>query len=216
MGVFYNWKLIKTIPRIWNEIGGSPEISSDSADGDTTSSDSPDYADIMLGLDGKYIPGASDILGLFFLQNKIPSYDKLGENDASKAISNYFSFSGKTSTATLAHIQSTMKDLNLTTVDMFVRGKIGMIIGYPSLLREIEYSIKRAGSESVLSSKNLRTSEIPQSSLDPKDAINLGEYNYFALSKTSANVQAGYSFLSYLSTGEAEEKYLQSLLSLCS
>ena len=101
-----------------------------------------------------------------------------------------------------------MKDLNLTTVDMFVRGKIGMIVGFPSLLREIEYSIKRAGSENVITKLNLRTSEIPQASLDPKDAINLGEYNYFALSKTSQNVQAGYSFLSYLSTGEAEEKYL--------
>lgn len=121
---------------------------------------------------------------------------------------NYFSFSGKTSPATLAHIDSIMKDLNLTTVDMFVRGKIGMIIGFPSLLREIEYSIKRAGSENVLSSLNLRTSEIPQVSLDPKNAMNLGEYDYFALSKTSPNVQAGYSFLAYLSTGEAEEKYL--------
>lgn len=121
----------------------------------------------------------------------------------------YFSFSGKTSVNTLAHIESTMRDLNLTTVDMFVRGKVAMIIGFPSLLREIEYAIKRAGSENVLSSVSLRTSEIPQISLDPKDAINLGEYNYFALSKTSLNPQAGYSFLAYLATGEAEEKYLQ-------
>lgn len=84
-----------------------------------------------------------------------------------------------------------------------------MVVGFPSLLREIEYSIKRAGSESVLSSKNLRTSEIPQTSLDPKDVANLAEYNYFALSKSSPNVQAGYSFLAYLATGEAEEKYLE-------
>ncbi len=66
-----------------------------------------------------------------------------------------------------------MKDLNLSTVDMFVRGKIGMIIGYPSLLQEIEYSIKRAGTENTLTSRTLRTSEIPQISLDSKDAINL-------------------------------------------
>lgn len=39
--------------------------------------------------------------------------------------------------------------------------------------------------------------------------MNLGEYNYFALSKLSPNAQAGYSFLAYLATGEAEEKYLQ-------
>lgn len=172
--------------------------------------DSREYADILLGLDGKYIPGASDILSLFFLQNAIPSYDKFTDANAHKALTDYFSFTGKTSISTLATIQSTMKDLNLTTVDMFVRGKIGMIVGYPGLLREIEYSIKRAGSENVLTSKTLRTSEIPQISLNPKDAINLAEYNYFALSKTSPNIQAGYAFLAYLATGEAEEKYLES------
>lgn len=211
MGIFYNWKLIRTVPHLWSEIGKSNAPSPDnSGEGDTwASNDLPDYADIMLGLDGKYIPGASDILSLFLLQNSILSYQKLADANANKAMTSYFSFSWKTSPAVLAHIESTMKDLNLTTVDMFVRGKIGMIVGFPSLLREIEYSIKRAGSENVLSTKNLRTSEIPQVSLDPKDAINLGEYNYFALSKTSQNPQAGYSFLAYLATGEAEEKYLQ-------
>lgn len=124
-------------------------------------------------------------------------------------MTNYFSFSTKTPSSVLAHIVSTMKDLNLTTVDMFVRGKVGMVIGFPSLMKEIEYSVKRAGSENVLSLKTLRTSEIPQISLDPKDAINLGEYNYFALSKISQNTQAGYSFLAYLTSSEAEEKYLQ-------
>jgi spermidine/putrescine-binding protein len=84
-----------------------------------------------------------------------------------------------------------------------------MVIGFPSLLREIEYAIKRAGSENVLGAKTLRTSEIPQTSFDPKDAVNLAEYNYFVLSKISPNTQAGYSFLTYLATREAEEKYLQ-------
>lgn len=147
---------------------------------------------------------------MLLLQNNIVSYEKFADSKAIQAVTNYFSFPGKTPPDTLSQITSTMKDLNLTTVDMFVRGKIGMVIGYPSLLREIEYSIKRAGSENVLTAKTLRTSEIPQASLDPKDAINLADYNYFALSKTSPNVQAGYSFLTYLSSGEAEEKYLQS------
>lgn len=208
LGIFYNWKLVKTVPHLWSEIGGNSDGTTE--DGETQAiNDSRDYADMMLWLDGRYIPGASDILSLFLLQNGIPSYAKLADTNANNAIMSYFSFSGKTSVNTLAHIESTMRDLNLTTVDMFVRGKIAMIIGFPSLLREIEYAIKRAGSENVLSPVSLRTSEIPQVSLDPKDAVNLGEYNYFALSKTSPNPQAGYSFLAYLATGEAEEKYLQ-------
>ncbi|HBB26884.1 TPA: hypothetical protein DCZ36_00105, partial [Candidatus Gracilibacteria bacterium] len=208
LGIFYNWKLVKTVPHLWSEIGGNSDSTTEDI-GVQTIDDSRDYADMMLGLDGRYIPGASDILSLFLLQNDVPSYIKLADTNANNAIMRYFSFSGKTSVNTLAHIESTMRDLNLTTVDMFVRGKVAMIIGFPSLLREIEYAIKRAGSENVLSSVSLRTSEIPQISLDPKDAINLGEYNYFALSKTSLNPQAGYSFLAYLATGEAEEKYLQ-------
>lgn len=206
MGVFYNWKLVKTVPHLWNDIGPSGVVSTDAeAPGDI-----PDYADILLGLNSRYIPGAPDILSLFFLQNGISSYSKFSETGANKALDSYVAFSGKSPQSTVTHILGTMKDLNLSTVDMFVRGKIGMIIGYPSLLREIEYSVKRAGTENVLTSKTLRTSEIPQTSLDPKDAVNLAEYNYFALSKISPNVQAGYAFLAYLSSGEAEEKYLKS------
>lgn len=146
MGIFYNWKLMRTVPHLWNEIGKNDAGSFDATEGDGTQSvdDAPDYTDIMLGLGGKYVPGAPDILSLFLLQNSIPSYDKLADANAAKAMANYFSFSERSSPSTLAHIASTMKDLNLTTVDMFVRGKIGMVIGYPSLLREIEYSIKRA------------------------------------------------------------------------
>lgn len=77
-------------------------------------------------------------------------------------------------------------------------------------MKEIEYAIKRAGTENTISTLYLRTSEIPQVSLDTKNDINLGEYNYFALSSLSKNPQAGYSFLAYLATGEAEGKYLQS------
>gem|GEM_PF-6540991 len=101
-----------------------------------------------------------------------------------------------------------MNDLNLSTVDMFVRGKIGMIIGFPSFLREIEYAIKRAGSENVISDKFLRTSALPQISNDPGKSQNLVDYNYFALSKTSQNPEAGFTFLAYLASREAEEKYL--------
>lgn len=211
MGVFYNWKLVKTIPYLWQEIGGSAVVSNISENGDApVMNDVRDYADILLSLDGKYVPGAPDILSLFLLQNNVSSYAKFTDVGAEKAIEKYFSFAGKAPASTLAHIESTMKDLRLTTVDMFVRGKVSMVIGYPSLLKEIEYAIKRAGSENVLSALNLRTSEIPQVSLNPKEAINLGEYNYFALSQFSPNTQAGYSFLAYLATGEAEEKYLQS------
>ena len=50
MGVFYNWKLVKTIPRSWNDIGqNNASLNDTTPEGDTSSSsDTPDYTDILL------------------------------------------------------------------------------------------------------------------------------------------------------------------------
>ena len=37
----------------------------------------------------------------------------------------------------------------LTTIDLFMRGKIAFVIGYPSLITDIEKAQKRAGAEAV-------------------------------------------------------------------
>ena len=130
MGVFYNWKLVKTIPRSWNDIGQNNIGSSDAPTEEDASSsgDAPDYTDILLGIESRYIPSASDVVSLFFLQNNVSSYAKLSDQGAVKALDSYVSFSRKAPPVTLTRIGSTMKDLNLSTVDMFVRGKIGMVI----------------------------------------------------------------------------------------
>lgn len=203
LGIFYNWKLVRNVPRLWNQIGER----SGTEDGSTE--DMPSYLDMMLGLSGKYILSAPDILSLLMLQNGIDSVDKLSDPVGIKAYGTYNTLSGAIDPGVYTSIRSEMEELNLSTVDMFVRGNIGMIIGFPSLLREIEYSIKRAASASVLSPKFLRTSDIPQISNDPGKGINLADYNYFALSKTSNNTEAGYAFLAYLSSREAEGKYLE-------
>lgn len=167
---------------------------------------SSDYTDILLGLGDKYVENAPDIVSGLFLQNGITAYSGFNEDGAKNALASYFALTGDEAVST--HITGMMNDLNLSTVDMFVRGKVGMLIGFPSLLREIEYAIKRAGSESALSSKFLRASDIPQLSNDPSKSTNLADYNYFALSKTSLNPEAGFTFLAYLASREAEEKYL--------
>lgn len=201
LGIFYNWKLVRTVPHLWNDI-----INTSGSDNNTDSESSSEYTDILLGLDGKYIMNAPDIISALFLQNGVNSYTKLSEAGAKTALASYFSLAGDETVSN--HLQGTMNDLNLSTVDMFVRGKVGMVIGFPSFLREIEYAIKRAGSENVISDKFLRTSALPQVSNDPGKSQNLADYNYFALSKTSANPEAGFTFLAYLASREAEEKYL--------
>ena len=36
-----------------------------------------------------------------------------------------------------------------TTLDLFMKGDIGLILGYPSIVTELEKSAKRVGAESV-------------------------------------------------------------------
>ena len=73
---------------------------------------------------------------------------------------------------------------SLTTVDLFMRGRIAMLVGYPSLIREIEKSEKRAGSEAL--GDLILTEKLPQDSLG-KNRSNLARYRYLAVSKKTGN-----------------------------
>lgn len=199
--VFYNWKLTKDVPLTWSDLEN--EIQSWSWNSD--------YATIALWLWWKYIIGAWDIFSVLLLQNWIESYKNLANNKALATLKAYESYSIDESNDLTKFIDE-MDNLNLTTVDMFARWKIWMIIGYPSLLKEIELAIKRTAWNAKINDKFLRSSILPQiwSSSEEKNEVNLINYNYFALSKLSKNKEISYTFLNYLTRQEAQEKYLKS------
>ncbi len=93
-----------------------------------------------------------------------------------------------------------------TTLDLFMRGDIGMIYGYPSLITELEKSDKRVGLESKAGV--ILTEKIPSDSAN-SGIKNIAKFNFFALSKTTQNPEAGVKFLEYLMTSEAEKVFLQ-------
>jgi ABC-type Fe3+ transport system substrate-binding protein len=99
-----------------------------------------------------------------------------------------------------------MESDKTTTIDLFIRGEIGMIYGYPSLVTELEKSHKRAG----ISSKAgvILTEKIPSGSAN-SGIKNIAKFNFFALSKTTQSPEAGVKFLEYLMTSEAEKIFLQ-------
>ena len=81
-----------------------------------------------------------------------------------------------------------------------------MIYGYPSLITELEKSDKRAG---ILSRASvILTEKVPADSLQ-NGAKNIAKFNFFALSKTTKNPEAGVKFLEYLMTSDAEKTFLQ-------
>jgi len=50
MGIFYNWKLVKTVPHLWSEIGRNSANADNTVEyGETQMiDDSRDYADMIL------------------------------------------------------------------------------------------------------------------------------------------------------------------------
>ncbi len=199
--VFYNWRLIQSVWKTWSSL--DDEIKKQPED--------RNYIPIALWLWWKYIFLSWDILSLLFLQNKVNDYVNVNNNSWINSLSAYFSYAND-SNNNITSLKEEMDELNLTTVDMFVRWKIWILIWYPSLLKEIELAVKRASSNLKLDKKILKSSDIFQLYEPSKDKtwINLINYNYFALSKLSKNPEMWYLFLSYLSTKEAQEKYMKS------
>lgn len=164
------------------------------------------------------MPNISDILPIFFLDSGVTSYKNLANITAPFA--NYYSYgdlsngveSGEdvdifTTSNTLRQAESTMKaDRNATTIDLFMRGNIGMIIGYPSLINELVLSQKRVGATTSMTDL-VYTARLPQFS--QQSSANIAKYNYFAISKNSQNTQAATQFLAYLMTPEAQQIAMQ-------
>lgn len=199
--VFYNFKKIRNLWATWSDL--DDEIEKSAQD---------DYSTIWLWLWWKYVQWASDILSLFFIQNWISSYDKLNSDNSSSYIKAYRSYYNDANNW-LDKQKEELDKLNLTFTDLFVRWKIGAIIWYPSLIKEIILSIKRTEWEADVWEKTLRTAKIFQKwksndNWKNDEKSNLINYNFFALSKYSQNQDMWFKFLSYLSTKDAQEKYI--------
>ncbi len=215
MGAFYNLELVSgSVPASWKELEERVADVSASDGGEGGYASSPERVLVGAGLPGKYVPGASDLLALFLVQHGVESSERLNDGDAVKAATQYFAY-GASAAETPSGVESNgnslialkgeMDRLGITAVDLFVRGKVGIVFGYPSLLREIQYAFKRT-QDAELPKRALRATAVP--SVDPKKPVNLARYRYFAVSKYSAYPEAGFDFLRHLAQKSSQESYL--------
>lgn len=223
MAAYYNLDLVSNaVPATWKELGtqageaASSSSTGDQASNDSGSSSSTDSSVLVgLGLGGKYVQNASDLISLFLVQGGMEGYENLGDNASSKSLGEYLAFgvpqnspTGATSNGNdLSRLQPQMDKLGLTATDLFARGKIGVVFGYPSYLREIQYSVKRASQENVLNKRNLKTTTVPVLSTDKP--TNLARFQYFALSKYAHDQQGGLEFIMHLADVKSQESYLE-------
>lgn len=202
LGVFYNKSLLRTgVPREWEQI--------ETLYGQFPTGKFP----TNFGLGKNFVPNVTDILGLFLIRDGITSYDKL--SNTTSPFQNYYSYGDLSIGTNLAEeniyaqndtlrrteTQMSEQKPRRSTLDEFIRGNIGMIIGYPGLIKELEDAHKRAGSESAASI--IFTDALPQNSRGKK--LNLARYQYFTISKniSDENLDAATAFMNYLTTEDA-------------
>lgn len=222
MGAFYNLDIVtNAVPRTWKELGKQAmdggATASDTGDEEEPQNASSDSETVLagLGMGGKYVQNASDLVALFLVQNGASSFESLGDNGSAKAMSDYLSFGVPQNSPTgvesngndLSRMKADMDRLGLTATDLFARGKIGVVFGYPSYLREIQYSVKRASQNNVLNKRNLKTTGIPV--VDSDKPANIARFNYFALSKYAKDQQGGLEFIIHLTDKKSQESYME-------
>lgn len=203
MGVFYNRDIIEKIPLTWNEIDEKFLTM-----GNTTS------VPVWIGIESSYLPNISDIITLFLLQHGAKSYQDIGDKWAT-AINRYLAYGSSnplegtdTNAKNVSYFRDEMKEKKYHIIDLFVGGKIGFILWYPSLATEIEDSMKRAGIDKT--DFTLATEIVPQFESDKKKQANLARYWYFAISKNTKNPYHAAKFLTFLTTAEAWEAFHKS------
>ncbi len=203
LGVFYNKALLREVPKTWNDLENLYR------------STSPDVFPSNLWLGPTYTPNMIDILPLWLNQADVRTYSDMASSK--NGLSDYLSYAtidiswgqssdSESNFASKNTLQSKKSDLlskKISTLDMFMRGDIAMIIGYPSLILDLEKSSKRVSSDGK--AIVLLTERIPQSS---PSRTNIGRYSYFAISKLTERGDASVKFLEYLMTTEAERLYM--------
>lgn len=201
LGMFYNKSLLINTPKTWNEVSLMY--------GDTSRWD---IYPIGIWLSPRYSSTATDTLSLFLVQDGISGYTNIGEGIS--ALGEYLSYgdvplqqewSEETPAKSLWEEENRLSEENLTIVDMFIRGEIAAIIGYPSTIKDIEDAKKRAWVNATTSL--IFTERVPQKTLDGTFK-NLARYKYLGLSKTSKNPILGARFLNYLISEDAGSRFM--------
>lgn len=207
MWVFYNKALVREVPQTWNEL----DLLYDKWI-------SPNVFPTNLWLGPRYTQNASEVIALFLGKSGITNLLSLKSGTVNE-FNTYVNYKNAkiswgsnpddiySPSLTLMGKQESMEAEKGTTLDMFMRGEIWLILWYPSLISELEKSDKRAWSDSVAST--ILTEKIPLEK--PTDwRINIAKYDFFALSKWTKNPTAWVKFMEYLMTQDAQKRFLES------
>lgn len=208
LGIYYNRELMPTTPEYWKNI-----IDLLSEDAKTNK-----VPAVSLGY-GRSTPISADMLPFLTMQYKgeqLNSYETIDSVESRATIDTLLEY--RLEPNNLSQFQDAYRN-TLTNVDLFARGKVATLVGYPSTERDILLAEKRAKKDKEYESKfekNIRWTTIPQVEEDAKKQINMARYMYFAMTKYGINRNKEkpsndpvVKFLQYLATAKAQETFFQ-------
>ncbi len=199
--IFYNKTLIREVPKTWNELEAIyPDFITD-------------VYPTNIGLGPTYTPNMVDILPIWLNNENTKDYSDA--SNSKNGIEWYLNHGNiviwakqnewdSVVSKTLNNKKIDMLQGKINTLDLFMQWDIAMIIGYPSLVLELEKSSKRAGSSR--SDGVILTDRIPQVSI--QDKKNIAKYSYFGISKFTKEWEASVKFLEYLMTPDAQRLFM--------
>ena len=208
LGIYYNRVLMPKAPEYWKNI---MELLSDDAKKNNVSALSLGY--------GRATPLSGDILPLLTIQYKgdeFNSYTTIDSIESRASIDLLLSY--RRLPNNLGQYKDAF-DNTLTVADLFARGKVATLVGYPSTERDILLAQKRAKKDKSLFedfAKNLRWTTFPQVEDEPKKQTNFARYMYFTMTKNGVNRNKEkpsndpvIKFMQYLNTAKAQETFFE-------
>lgn len=214
--IFYNKSFFPKVPKTWNEVwllylNNAPYFPINIWLGPRYTPDATDIIAYFFAKNGvsetKWLPWAWGGLEEYLKYGTTPSLLSNAMDQASEVIDSGTEvvenatdtdIAGETTEIQWKPLNSLKDEYDETgysTIDSFIRWKIGMIIWFPSTVREIEKAQKRAWEEIVTGL--ILTERIPQNTV-AKARLNIARYKYLALNAKSVNPKAWADFLNYL------------------
>lgn len=169
-----------------------------------------------LWLSADFVPNISDILPIFLTEEWNYSYNQI--SSTYNWFKNYYNYGNLeignqtdenniySQNLSLRKTENDLKSEKLTTIDKFVRWEIGMIIGYPNLITEIEKAHKRANWKNAQDPALFLTAKLPEFN---RNWENIARFDYFGLSNKTQNPNASLQFLQFLLSEEWQRVSLE-------
>ena len=208
LGIYYNRELMPTAPQYWKDIW---DLLSEDAKTNKVPAVSIGY--------GRATPVSGDILPFLTMQYKgdqFNGYDSVDSVESRSTIERLLEY--RLEPNALSQFREDYLD-TLTNTDLFVRGKVATLVGYPSTERDILLAIKRAKKDKAYENNfedDVRWTSIPQVETDLKKQIGFARYMYFVMAKNGVNRNFEkpsndpvIKFMQYLATAEAQETFFK-------